>query len=85
MTAEQISHHLQMQNMDIVRFVNPVHVGDILEFRAQITYVDTKSNKVRVRVVCETVSPTTGKSLTPDENTSNVFNLTYQVTKIKLK
>ena len=46
-----------MQSMDIVRFVNPVHVGDILEFRAQITYVDLKSNKVRVRVVCETVSP----------------------------
>jgi acyl-CoA hydrolase len=85
MTAEQISHHLQMQNMDIVRFVTPVCVGDILEFRAQITFVDIKNNKVRVRVVCETVSPTTGKSLTPDENTSNVFNLTYQVTKIKLK
>ena len=74
-----------MQSMDIVRFVNSVNVGDILEFRAQITYVDLKSNKVRVRVVCETVSTNTGNSLTPDENTSNVFNLTYQVTKIKLK
>lgn len=71
--------------MDIVNFVNPVFVGDILEFRAQITYVDVKNNKVRVRVVCETVSPITGKSLTPEEHTSNVFNLTYQVSKIKIK
>jgi len=68
-----------------VRFVNPVHVGDILEFRALITYVDIKTNRVRVRVICETVSPTTGKNYTPDENSSNVFNLTYQVTNIKLK
>jgi acyl-CoA hydrolase len=68
MTAEMVSHHLKMQSLDIVRFIKPVMVGDILEFRSQITYVCPKQSKVRVRVVCETISPITGKSLTPDEN-----------------
>ena len=47
--------------------------------------MDVKSGKVRVRVVMETINPVDGKSLTPDENKSNVFNLTYQVKNIKLK
>ena len=64
-----------MQSMDIVRFVNPVHVGDILEFRAQITYVDLKSNKVRVRVVLETVSPKKSKSLKPEDNKKKLLNI----------
>lgn len=68
MTAEMVSHHLKMQSLDIVRFLKPVMVGDILEFRAQITYVCPKQSKVRVRVVCETISPITGKSSAPDEN-----------------
>jgi acyl-CoA hydrolase len=34
MTAEMVSHHLKMQSLDIVRFLKPVMVGDILEFRA---------------------------------------------------
>jgi acyl-CoA hydrolase len=62
-----------MQSCDIVQFVKPVFVGDILEFRAQITYVCPKTNQVRVRVVSETISAMTGKSLTPDENDANTF------------
>jgi len=68
---------LAMQNCDIVQFVKPVFVGDILEFRAQITYVCPKTNNVRIRVVSETISPVTGKSLTPDENAANTFQMTY--------
>lgn len=71
--------------MDIVNFIRAVHVGDILEFRSQVTYIDLKSGKVRVRVVMETINPVDGKSLCPDENTSNVFYVTYQVKTIKLK
>lgn len=85
MTAEMVSHNLSQQSMDIVSFVKPVSVGDILEFRAQITYVCPKSNRVRVRVVCETINPLTGKSLTPDENQANTFQMTYHVKEIKLK
>ena len=55
-----------MQNLDIVRFVDAVFVGEILEFKAQVIYVDLKSNKVRVRVVCETISPIDGKTLTDE-------------------
>ena len=77
---------MAMQECDIVQFVKPVFVGDILEFRAQITYVCPKTNCVRVRVVSETISATTGKSLTPDENAANTFQITYKVDKeLKLK
>jgi len=71
--------------MDVVKFVDPVHVGDILEFRASVTYVCPKTNKVLVRVVSETIDPKTGKSLAHDENTTNVFNITYKVKDVKLK
>jgi hypothetical protein len=61
-------------------------VGDILEFRAQATYVCPKTNRVRVRVIGETIDPVTGLSRTPDENQANQFQLTYCVSKeIKLK
>ena len=73
-----------MQNLDIVRFVDAVFVGEILEFKAQVIQVDLKSNKVHVRVVCETISPIDGKTLT-DEQSANTFQLTYSVKDIKLK
>jgi acyl-CoA hydrolase len=82
-TAEQISHHVSMHSMDIAKFVKPVYVGEILEFRAQIIYVCPKSNRVRIRVVAETIDPLTGKSLTEEANT---FQMTYSVsTEIRLK
>ena len=72
-----------MHSMDIAKFVKPVYVGEILEFRAQIIYVCPKSNRVRIRVVAETIDPLTGKSLTEEANT---FQMTYSVsTEIRLK
>lgn len=66
-----------MESFDIVRFIDPVHVGDIIEFRASITYVCPKTNRVRVRVVCETISQASGKKTKPDENECNSFQMTY--------
>ena len=83
--AEEVSHHIAMDSMDLVQFKSPVHVGDILEFRGHIVFVDVKSGRVRVRVVSETISPQTGKSTQPDEDKSNVFHLTYKVSGLKMK
>ena len=71
--------------MDLVQFKSPVNVGDILEFRGHVVYVDVKTGRVRVRVVSETISPKTGKSTQPDEEKSNVFHLTYKVSGLQMK
>jgi acyl-CoA hydrolase len=60
--AEQLSHKIKMDSMDVVKFISRVSVGDIVEFSGHATYVDLKTGKCRIRVVCHSINPVSGKA-----------------------
>lgn len=55
--------------MDSMRFMHPIHVGMLVTFNAELTYVGRTSMEVRVEVIAEN----------PLEGTSKVSNTAYLV------
>ena len=79
-TAEEVSHDISFVSLDVVEFLSSVKVGDILQFRAKVTYYCPKTSKVRVHVESETIDPKTGKPNSQLNNGKfNTYQLTYHV------
>ena len=91
MDAVTLSQYIRMSSVDVTKFVQPVHVGEILEMSAKVIYSDPKSGRVYLMIEMKTLDPieseVTSAGTTIYEDTKrNVFHVTYEVSKdIKLK
>ena len=84
---------INLQSMDICKFVIPHNIGHIIEMKAKITYVDPKKGLAYLQVQSRDKDPqtfTTSSFSTQDtlvvEKDRNLINLIYRVDKsIQLK
>ena len=57
-----------LKNIDLINFIKPVNIGQILKFSCEVTYCDPKKGLVRVRVQAK------GLKVKMDESASELTN-----------
>jgi len=56
MKASETIKHAELLSMEICKFVQPHHVGQLLEIRARVIYVDQKKGLAYVQVESHSVN-----------------------------